>query len=285
MDMQEKFFEQKKEIVKKEQEISKKEQEIQKLKEELKRNKKESELQRIKDVNVNANQPSSKKPEWDKDGNPKPKRPKKKTKNGGLRKGSGNQKKDLIPDEKTTITLDSCPECGNDLEGGKVYSNPSRIIEDIPDTQETIVFQETTETKWWPSCQKTVSSKSEKALQGSDYGLNIMILCAYFWVVTSISLPNISRYLSNFFNLTITNSGISKMMCRLGNILTPIYEEILRDVKGGTCIWADETGWRIRGQLHWLWAFANKYSAYYWIDNLGVAMLSITYWVSSSQES
>ena len=259
MDVQEKFFKQKQEIIKKEQEI-------QKLKEELKRNKEESELQRIKDVNATTNQPSSKKPEWDKDGNPKPKRPKKKTKNGGFRKGSGNKKKDLIPEEENTTTLDSCPDCGKDLEGGKVYSNPSRIIEDIPDTQATIVSQETTEKKWCPSCQKIVSSKSEKALQGSDYGLNIMILCAYFWVVTSISLPNISRYLSNFFNLIITNSGISKMMCRLGNILKPVYEEILGDVKGGSCIWADETGWRIRGQLHWLWAFANKYSAYYWID-------------------
>ena len=31
-------------------------------------------------------------------------------------------------------------------------------------------------------------------------------------------------------------------------------------------LWADETGWRIRGQLHWLWVFANKDSTYYWVD-------------------
>ena len=56
------------------------------------------------------------------------------------------------------------------------------------------------------------------------------------------------------------------MMVRLSEILTPVYEEILRDVKSGACLWADETGWRVKGKLHWMWAFANKYSAYYWID-------------------
>ena len=56
------------------------------------------------------------------------------------------------------------------------------------------------------------------------------------------------------------------MMFRLGEILQSSYQEILTDVQLGTCLWADETGWRIRGQLHWLWAFANKDSAYYWVD-------------------
>jgi transposase len=31
-------------------------------------------------------------------------------------------------------------------------------------------------------------------------------------------------------------------------------------------IFADETGWRIRGVLWWLWIFANPRSAYYWPD-------------------
>jgi transposase len=56
------------------------------------------------------------------------------------------------------------------------------------------------------------------------------------------------------------------MMIRLGNILAPIHEEILHDVKGGPIIFADETGWRVKGVLWWLWIFANKRSAYYWPD-------------------
>jgi len=32
-------------------------------------------------------------------------------------------------------------------------------------------------------------------------------------------------------------------------------------VKQGTKIWADETGWQVKGKLWWLWIFANERSA------------------------
>ncbi len=56
------------------------------------------------------------------------------------------------------------------------------------------------------------------------------------------------------------------MMIRLSNILQPVYEEILNDVKQDAIIWADETGWKMNGDLWWLWIFANKRSAFYWPD-------------------
>jgi transposase len=55
-------------------------------------------------------------------------------------------------------------------------------------------------------------------------------------------------------------------MIRLSGLLQPVYEEILNDVKQGAKIWADETGWRVKGKLWWLWIFANEHSAYYWPD-------------------
>ena len=36
----------------------------------------------------------------------------------------------------------------------------------------------------------------------------------------------------------------------------------------GVLFGGGETGWRIRGKLHWLWVFANERSAYYWVDKL-----------------
>ena len=116
------------------------------------------------------------------------------------------------------------------------------------------------------SCSKIVSSSSEAALPGSDIGLRTLFLIAYFWVVCAISLPSIAAYLQNFFHLSLSTAGISRMMIRLSKIMTPIYEEILDDVKGGMLIFADETGWRVKGILWWLWIFANKRSAYYWPD-------------------
>ena len=262
MEVQDEAFNLVEEITKKDQEITKKKQEIKRLKDKLKET---EDNQKTKEANKKVNQPSSKQPEWDKDGNPSSGKPKKK-KNGGSRKGSGNKKKDLIPTEENTTPLDSCPDCGSNLQDQPVLETRSRIVEDIPEDREPVVSEEIIERKWCPTCRKTASSLSERALPGSDYGLNMMILCAYLWVVTAISFPGVSKCLAHFWGIKLSNSGISRMMVRLSEILKPVYQEILMDVKSGTCLWADETGWRIRGQLHWLWAFANKDSAYYWID-------------------
>ena len=261
-DLEDQFMENQDELFRKGQEITKKDQEIQTLKEKLKEIENN---QKTLDANRESNQPSSKQPEWDKDGNLSSGKSKKK-KNGGRRKGSGNKKKYLIPTEENTTPLNSCPDCGSNLQDQPVLETRSRLVEDIPENQEPVVSEEIIERKWCSTCRKTASSLSERALPGSDYGLNTMILCTYLWVVTAISFPGISKFLSHFWGITISTSGISRMMVRLGEILTPVYQEILTDVKSGPSLWADETGWRIRGQLHWLWIFANKNSSYYWMD-------------------
>lgn len=237
--------------------------EIENLTKRLAQLEQEKDEQKEKDINKEANQPSSKKPEWDKDGNLKAKKKSQKRKK---RKGCGNKKKiDIAPDVTNHNPLEQCPDCGKDLSKQEASEQPTRIVEDIIEPPEkTIVYEEIQERKWCSNCDKIVSSRTDKALPGSDIGLNTLILSAYFWVITSMSLPNIQRFLASFMKLTISTAGLSKLMIRLSEILQPIYDEILQDVKNGSAIWADETGWRIKGDLWWLWIFANKRSAYYW---------------------
>ena len=65
------------------------------------------EAQKRKDINRCINQPTSKKPEWDKDGNPKPTKKGRKKKRQ-KRTGCGNLgKSDLTPDETNFIPLTS----------------------------------------------------------------------------------------------------------------------------------------------------------------------------------
>ncbi|MES9857904.1 MAG: IS66 family transposase [Sedimenticola sp.] len=242
---------------------------LDKLKDDIDRKKDE---QKIKDINKHVNQPTSKKPEWDKDGNRKPtKKGRKKKKKKGKRKkraGCGNlDKSALTPDETHFTPLTSCTCCDNDLSDRKGSTNSERIVEDIPPPAEkTTVFIEISESKWCNQCKKMVSSASEKALPGSDIGLNAVIEMAYLWVMCALSFPKIRDLFINFKTLKLSTAGISRIMIRLSGILQPVYEEILEDVKQGTKIWADETGWRVKGKLWWLWIFANERSAYYWPD-------------------
>jgi transposase len=45
-----------------------------------------------------------------------------------------------------------------------------------------------------------------------------------------------------------------------------VYEEILEDIKVGMILFADETGWRVKGRNWWLWVFGTQDSAYFTVD-------------------
>ena len=240
----------------------------------IKEYKNEAEKRKLSNINQETNQPTSKKPEWDKDGDPIPKGKKKKnntnsqTRKRAKRKGSGNQKKDNIePDVTQRNDLQNCPICNTDISDRKITDEYPRIIEDLINfSQKTIVVEEIQVRKWCPACKKFVSSVSELALPKSDIGIRAMVLSAYMWVVMALSLPNIEKFLKNIFRLTLSTSGISKIMIRLSKILEPVYDEIREDVRSGFELYADETGWRVKGVLWWLWIFANEKSAFYWPD-------------------
>ena len=222
--------------------------------------------QKNKEINRHVNEPSSKKPEWDKDGNPKKKKKTKRKRK--KRPGCGNVKKrDIEPDEVHYIPLDCCPDCALDLSEKEGRETSGRLVEDIALPQDkTTLSKEVEESKWCPRCMRMVSSKTQKALPGSDIGLNAVIEMAYMWVMSALSLPKIQALFQSFKALRISTAGISRIMIRLSGILQPVYDEISDDVKQGVTVWADETGWRVKGKLWWLWIFANERSAYYWAD-------------------
>ena len=229
----------------------------------------EAELAKLRQQRVNetVNQPSSKKPEWDKGNGADPEKPTRKRKLGGPRPGSGNRPKtNPEPDRSVHNPLQQCPKCQADLTGTPPADDVNkRIVEDIePPADKTVVTEETSERKWCPNCQQIVSAKSELALPRSDIGLHATVRIVYLWVVAALSLPNIQKYLSSFMRLGVSTSGISNLLIRVAAILEPVAEEILQDVRQGFQVWADETGWRVRGINWWLWAFANETSAYFY---------------------
>ncbi len=232
------------------------------FKERIAQAEREQEKATQREINQTTNQPSSKKPEWDK-GESAVKRRRKKRQG---RPGAGNRPKPE-PDVVNENPLSACPDCGTDLSERPVLETTTRIVEDIaPPPEKTIVSEEVQERKWCPTCQTIVSSRSERALPKSDIGLSASVLIAYLWVVLAISLPGIVAYLETFFRLALSTAGVSRMVIRIGAILEPVHEEIRLDLKSGAMIFADETGWRIRGVLWWLWIFASPRSAYYWPD-------------------
>ena len=55
------------------------------------------------------------------------------------------------------------------------------------------------------------------------------------------------------YGLAVNRSALCRAMLRLGVKAAPTYEEIRFAVRRSQVNWMDETGWRVGGDLQWLW--------------------------------
>lgn len=224
--------------------------------------------QKVQQVNKGSNQPSSKQPEWEEKGVGNDGKGKKKGRGKKGRKGAGNNPKNLIPTKKELAEVERCTVCDRDLSGQQpVESHNIRIIEDIPELPVALeVIEVIQEKKYCRHCKKTITAKSGLALPKSDFGLNTTVAMVYYWIYSCLSLPRISACLNDFFSLKISTPGISKHLIRTSKILTPVYDQILENIKSCKVLQADETGWRVSGKNWWLWVFGTEDWAFYTID-------------------
>ena len=179
---------------------------------------------KLKGVNLDANKPSSKQPEWEdkasKNKDPKnddPTKPtvkekKNKKKKRKARKGSGNSTKNRQPTKTETAKVDVCDHCGKNLKNATVLeSTNEHIVEDIAEPQEiTEIIKIIKEKKYCNNCQQVTTAKSGLALPGADIGLNATVLICYLWVSLCLPFTKIKSYLNSFFGLKISTSGLSK---------------------------------------------------------------------------
>ena len=238
-----------------------------KLKAENKKLKQELKKTKIKEINKAVNKPSSKQAEWEPKGVGNDNKGKPKRRGNKGRKGAGNKPKHKKITKTVQVTIENCPKCGKDLKKQRpLNSTYNRKIEDITDIAEPEVIEAKHDKKYCPDCKEVITAKSELALPKSDIGLNLTVLISYLWVTTGLPFPRIAKYLLDFFNVKISTAGLSSHVIRVSKIMNDVYDEILQDVKNGSTLYADETGWRIKGVNWWLWVFGTEDAAYYVID-------------------
>ncbi len=244
------------------------EKEVDRLKTELARRKESEEKQKIRVVNEQANKPSSKQAEWEEKGVGNDGNGKKKGRGKKRRKGSGSKPKKKMITKREKTKLDRCYKCGKDLSKKGELSSPTvRIIEDIPEVPVKLeVIEVEQQKKYCDNCQQVVTASTEFAVPRMNVGINTTITIVYLWIFACMSLSRISGYLNDFFNQSLSTSGISKHLIRISTILKPVYDQILEEVRQSEILHGDETGWRVNGINWWLWVVGNFQWAYYLID-------------------
>ena len=178
-------------------------------------------------------------------------------KKGGLFGHIGwfRKKPDKI-DRIEDIKLSRCPECGcKDLT--ECDKKTRHIQEDItlPRVETTLYLKHHYYCK---NCKRVVCAKGYSEIPGSYIGPKAKALAVFLRYAVKISERDVRALFEKAFNLKMAASSISGFRRQLKKEALPLYEKLIESLRLSRFIHADETGWKINGDNHWLWKFSNK---------------------------
>jgi hypothetical protein len=104
------------------------------------------------------------------------------------------------------------------------------------------------------------------ALPNATIGNGIVALTTVFHYGLGLTIDQTREVLLSPLQTEITPGGLVDLWRRTAEVLLPWYEEIGRAARNSATLHADETGWRVNGDTHWLWCFCNPENCYYMID-------------------
>lgn len=81
-----------------------------------------------------------------------------------------------------------------------------------------------------------------------------------------LSYGKIATLFQQQYRLTVTRGGLVQAVHRAARHAQPTYAALCATVRGSPMVSPDETGWKVGGQLQWLWAFATPDTTVYRIQ-------------------
>jgi transposase len=167
-------------------------------------------------------------------------------------------------DERKEHRAECCPHCRGALQ--RCNQTRTRYTEDIPADIQPVVTEHTIHRDWCPCCRKQVEPVVPDALPGSQIGNRVLTLSAWLHYGLGQTLDHVVEVFNHHLQFQVTPGGLLQQYYRLQEILFPWYEQIQEQALNSAVLHADETGWRVNGQGHWLWCFSSDRSTYYLID-------------------
>lgn len=160
------------------------------------------------------------------------------------------------------LVLDKCPECGgHNL--SDVQEVRERYTTDIPEPQEPIVTKYKIPRKYCRDCKKLVEPPVLDALPNARFGLRLMLFVLFLKIGMAMPIEKILELLKNQYKLIVSNGEIVHILKQLAREFGPYYKTLKQEIREAKVRYIDETGRRIAGKNHWMWAFITKEVALY----------------------
>jgi hypothetical protein len=163
--------------------------------------------------------------------------------------------------ELIDIYPERCDRCG-----GQVNRYPNtfdeHVVEDIEIKKRVTCYR--LHYGYCQQCQKTV--RAEGPVNPNDrIGTEARAAGGYLRHL-GLTYRKTASIFKGIFGLDLTHPSFMAFNTEQAQNGASLYEAIKQQVRHSPCLNADETGWRVNGQNHWLWVFTNKDAVLYLID-------------------
>ncbi|MBA3280305.1 MAG: IS66 family transposase [Geodermatophilaceae bacterium] len=163
-----------------------------------------------------------------------------------------------------------CPVCRGELADLKDHE---RVVEEIAPAAPRVTRYRT-KSGYCPHCEKRVESRHAEQPPAADLphaqlGLNALVAAAALKHDAGLPYRKVARVLADLCGLTVSPGALPKQVRRLGawpSAPGGSYDAIRDRLRAGAYANADETGWRVGGVNHWLWAITNPDATLYHVD-------------------
>jgi len=186
-------------------------------------------------------------------------------KSKGGQPGHANTNREQTDDasryEHRRVYAPSCFRCGHALR--RVTAVQQKTLIDIVLNPQVVKLIVESERQWCGMCKHEVSAADNRSLPFTEYGINTFMMALLLRYRCLLSLSKISMVFAIGYGLDISESGLISLFRQAHQYLGPRYEDLKRIVRAGHILYADETGWQVRGKNAWMWIMANDEATVY----------------------
>jgi transposase len=121
-------------------------------------------------------------------------------------------------------------------------------------------------------CRRRVQGRhprqTSNAIGGAASQLGPRALAQATLLNKGLGLPygKTATVLEQAFGLRVSRGGLCQAMERVGRKAEPTYQALVEQVRGSPSVTPDETGWKVGGQLWWMWVFSTPQVTVYAIQ-------------------
>lgn len=182
----------------------------------------------------------------------------------GAKKGhKGHRQQMLSPTDTRRVRPGPCScGCGSQGELKPFYTHQHIELPEIALEVTHFVLLKGT----CPACGKTNKARVPSGYQ-SGYGPRLSAVITELAGSHGDSRSIIQNFCGSVLGLSLSLGTIQKILDRASKAVKPHYEEIGAQVRQAEINHVDETSWRLKGALNWLWVLTNSSLAFFMIHS------------------